>query len=362
MLRALLYTGHEADLTPGMTFESIIRRSAERGYVKEAVGRVEEWVAERLAIHRSPGEPQVQRRGDGRWIMVSERRTDDGGRVAVYSDISELKQREESLSEKSAALEALSGKLAKYLAPQVYDSIFTGRQDVAIASKRKKLTVCFSDIAGFTETTDKMESEDLTQLLNQYLTEMSKIAAQFGATIDKYIGDAIMMFFGDPESRGVKEDALACVKMALAMQKRVGELAEIWRNAGIESPLRCRIGIHTGYCTVGNFGSDDRMDYTMVGGTVNLASRLEHEAPPGGILMSFETYAHVKDEIECEERGRIQVKGIAQPVATYAVAEARSTDAEARHLRLEFDPASMSDDERRNAAAALRRALGVLGG
>jgi hypothetical protein len=82
-----------------MTFESIIRRSAERGYVKEAVGRVEEWVAERLAIHRSPGEPQVQRRGDGRWIMVSERRTDDGGRVAVYSDISELKQREESLSE-----------------------------------------------------------------------------------------------------------------------------------------------------------------------------------------------------------------------------------------------------------------------
>ena len=279
--RALLYTGHEADLTPGMTFESIIRRSAERGFVLEAAGRVEEWVAERLAVHRSPGEPQVQRRGDGRWIMVSERRTDDGGTVAVYSDISELKQREESLSEKSAALEALSGKLAKYLAPQVYNSIFSGRQDVAIASKRKKLTVCFSDIAGFTETTDKMESEDLTQLLNHYLTEMSKIASQYGATIDKYIGDAIMMFFGDPESRGVKQDALACVKMALAMQKRVVELADIWRNAGIEIPLRCRIGIHTGYCTVGNFGSEDRMDYTIIGGAVNLASRLEHEAPPG---------------------------------------------------------------------------------
>ena len=149
--RELLYTGHEADLTPGMTFESIIRRSAERGFVKDAEGRVEEWVAERLAQHRNPGEPQVQRRSDGRWIMVSERRTEDGGTVAVYSDITELKQREENLSEKSAALEALSGKLAKYLAPQVYNSIFTGRQDVAIASKRKKLTVCFSDIAGFTE-------------------------------------------------------------------------------------------------------------------------------------------------------------------------------------------------------------------
>ena len=199
-------------MTPGMTFESIIRRSAERGYVKDAEGRVEEWIAERLAQHRNPGEPQVQRRSDGRWIMVSERRTEDGGTVAVYSDITELKQREENLSEKSAALEALSGKLAKYLAPQVYNSIFTGSQDVAIASKRKKLTVCFSDIAGFTETTDKMESEDLTQLLNHYLTEMSKIALQYGATIDKYVGDAIVMFFGDPETRGVKEDALACVE------------------------------------------------------------------------------------------------------------------------------------------------------
>ncbi len=282
--RGLLYAGHESAVTPGMTFESIIRRSAAQGSVKDAEGRVEEWVAERLAQHRNPGEPQVQRRGDGRWIMVSERRTEDGGTVAVYSDITELKQREANLSEKSAALEALSGKLAKYLAPQVYNSIFAGRQDVAIASKRKKLTVCFSDIAGFTETTDKMESEDLTQLLNHYLTEMSKIALQYGATIDKYVGDAIMMFFGDPESRGVKEDALACVTMALAMQKRIGELAGAWRDAGIETPLRCRIGIHTGYCTVGNFGSEDRMDYTIVGGAVNLASRLEHEAPPGGVL------------------------------------------------------------------------------
>ena len=360
--RNLLYPSLDVDLSVGTTFESIIRWAAERGYIKDAEGRVEEWIAERLEQHRNPGPPQIQQRGNGRWVMVSERRTEDGGTVSVYSDITELKRREQDLTEKSNALAALSTKLAKYLAPQVYDSIFTGQQDVKIVSKRKKLTVCFSDLVGFTEITDKMESEDLTHLLNHYLTEMSKIALQYGATIDKYVGDAIVMFFGDPATLGVKEDALACVQMAIAMQKRVGELAEEWRNIGIETPLQCRIGINTGYCTVGNFGSEDRMDYTMVGGTVNLASRLEHEATPGGVLISFETYAHVKDDVRCEERGHVQVKGITQPVATYAVVGPMQDPERAgtEHLRLEFDADRMSDDERKVAADALRRALGLL--
>jgi PAS domain S-box-containing protein len=360
--RNLLYPNLEIDLSAGTTFESIIRRAAERGYVKDAEGRIEEWIAERLQQHRNPGEPQVQQRTIGRWVMVSERRTEDGGTVSVYSDITELKQREQDLTEKSKALAGLSSKLAKYLAPQVYDSIFTGQQDVKIVSKRKKLTVCFSDLVGFTEITDKMESEDLTQLLNHYLTEMSKIALQYGATIDKYVGDAIVMFFGDPATLGVKEDALACVQMAIAMQRRVGELAHEWNNQGIAVPLSCRIGIHTGYCTVGNFGSDDRMDYTMVGGTVNLASRLEHEAPPGGVLISFETYALVKDIVRCEECGQVQVKGIAEPVATYAVLGLNQGPEHAgtTHLRLELEVDRMSDDERKSAADALRRALGLL--
>ncbi|RWL12430.1 MAG: HAMP domain-containing protein [Mesorhizobium sp.] len=366
--RELLYSDLAIELTPGTTFEHIIRRSAERGYIKDAEGRFEEWVAERLSRHRNPAEPWVQQRGDGRWVLINERRITGGGTVAVYSDITELKQREENLAEKSAALEALSSKLAKYLAPQVYNSIFTGRQDVRIASQRKKLTICFSDIAGFTEATDKMESEVLTQLLNHYLTEMSKIASDHGATIDKYVGDAILMFFGDPETRGVKEDAFACVQMALAMQKRMSELAEIWRDIGIETPLRCRIGIHTDYCTVGNFGSEDRMDYTIIGGAVNLASRLEQEAQPGTVLISYETFAQVKDMIDCDELGHIHVKGIAYPVATYRVidlkanlvAAHRSVRTELPHLRLEAEPELMSADERDQAATALRDVLDQL--
>ena len=177
----------------------------------------------------------------------------------------------------------------------------------------------FSDIADFTATTDDLESEELTGLLNHYLTEMSKIALEHGATIDKYIGDAILAFFGDPETRGVKEDAMACVNMAIAMQRRMRELQSEWRDAGLEKPFQLRIGISTGYCTVGNFGSEDRMDYTIIGSEVNLASRLQSHAEPGSILISHETYSLVKDIVLAEEQDPIQAKGFAKPVRNYKV-------------------------------------------
>lgn len=366
--RAILYPGLAFDLAPGMTFESIVRRAAEHGLIEEAAGRVEEWVAARIASHRHPTGPHIHQRGDGRWILVSERRTQDGGSVAVYSDITELKNREEQLAEKSRSLETLSNQLAKYLAPQVYSSIFAGKSEVKIASQRKKLTIFFSDIAGFTEAADKLESEDLTHVLNHYLTEMSRIALAHGATIDKYVGDAIVIFFGDPETRGVKEDALACVKMAIAMRERMAELHEVWRKSGIEEPLRCRIGINTGYCTVGNFGSNDRMDYTIIGGGVNLASRLEGAAAPGTILISYETYALVREEIRCESRGKIKVKGIAYPVAVYAVVDAHEAldrqraliRVEQPNLRLDLNLEDMPADQIDEAARALRAALARL--
>ena len=274
----------------------------------------------------------------------------------------------EELAKKNRELEVLSNKLSKYLSPQVYNSIFTGEQEVGIASQRKKLTVFFSDIANFTETTEKMELEDLTALLNQFLTEMSKVALGHGATVDKYEGDRIMAFFGDPETRGLQQDAIVCVKMALAMQTRMRELGDIWLSMGIEEPLRCRMGIHTGYCTVGNFGSEDRMDYTIVGSTVNLASRLEHEAPIGGILISNETHALVKDEIRCEPRGRVRVKGVAYPIAVHeamglaenAEAQSQPLSADLLHLKLQLDHRLMTAEEQGKARQVLEDALARL--
>jgi adenylate cyclase len=371
----LLYPGMGTP-APGTSFETLIRNTAERGLVKEAEGRVEEWIAERLARHRQPGEPHVQCRSNGHWLQINERRTAEAGTVAVYTDITEIKRAEEEVreakrqadaanelvSEQKRELELLSTKLSKYLSPQVYSSIFTGQRNVEIASSRKKLTVFFSDIADFTATTDDLESEELTGLLNHYLTEMAKIALKHGATIDKYVGDAIMAFFGDPETKGVKEDAIACVNMAIEMQQRVRELQLEWRDAGSEKPFELRIGIHTGYCTVGNFGSEDRMDYTIVGNEVNLAARLQSHADLGSILMSHETYSLVKDIVFAEEQEPIHAKGFAKPVRNYKVlAQFDQLTDQSRVIRKEQDGLRLFLDlQKLDKASAVRTLESVL--
>ena len=216
-------------------------------------------------------------------------------------------------------LASLSMKISRYLSPQIYKSIFSGQKDVTIHTERKKLTIFFSDIQNFTATTERLQPETITQLLNEYFTEMSKIALAYGGTIDKFVGDAILIFFGDPETKGDAEDAKACLRMAIEMQDRIAGLNAKWRNAGIEFPFRVRMGINSGFCNVGNFGSDDRMDYTIIGAEANLAARLQSVAEPGHIVVSYETYALVRDIIVAHELQPITMKGISREVVPYAV-------------------------------------------
>ena len=260
---------------------------------------------------------------------VTERRDEIGRLARVFSGMGQtvlareekldtlVQERTKALAERTEQLETLSTKLSKYLAPQVYASIFQGRQQVEIASNRKKLTVFFSDIVGFTETTENLNSEELTSILNRYLNEMASLALKYGATLDKYVGDAIIAFFGDPETKGVAEDAKACVAMAVEMQQRSAELESQWQDAGLERPFRVRMGINTGFCTVGNFGSQDRMDYTIIGGAVNLAARLESAAEPGKILIAHETWSLVKDAVIAKEMSPLTLKGFGQPLHVY---------------------------------------------
>lgn len=274
----------------------------------------------------------------------------------LYTNLlADLGEQKALVEQKNATLEALSAKLAKYLSPQVYQSIFTGKQQAALETRRKKLTIFFSDIEDFTRTTEDLEAEDLTYILNDYFTEMSRLALEHGATIDKFIGDAMLMFFGDPETRGPEEDAKSCVRMAIAMQRRMRELQARWHARGYERPFRMRIGINTGFCNVGNFGSPDRMDYTIIGGEVNLSARLQSAADPDGILLSFETCALVRDIVATEERPPIAAKGIRREVRPFAVTSIFEGDRDRRVLRIDEEGATVALDlSRLNGASRAR--------
>ena len=262
-----------------------------------------------------------------------------------------LEEAKQEAQEKSAELEILSAKLARYLSPQIYEQIFSGYQDADVTSQRKKLTVFFSDIVGFTDITEHLESEELTSLINFYLNEMSTIALKYGGTIDKYIGDAILIFFGDPETKGYAEDATNCLKMAIEMQQKMQELTNVWgKNFGLKTVLSIRIGINTGFCTVGNFGSENRLDYTVIGSPVNLASRLESSAQPNKIIVSEETYLLVRDLFELEEVGEIKLKGISRPVKYFEVISEQTEDenqliVDSGNLKIELNTALFGDED-----------------
>ena len=228
---------------------------------------------------------------------------------------------QELIAAKTQQLEQLAKRLAQYLSPQIYETIFSGKSIEEDSYSRKNLTVFFSDIVQFTDMSDSLEPEKLATVINSYLSEMTQVALDCGGTIDKFIGDAILVFFGDPKSRGEKQDALAGVDMAIKMQERIKELQGYWKKNGVTNGLNVRMGVTTGYCTVGNFGSSQRMDYTVLGKPVNLAARLESLAAPGQILISDATYALIEQQVDCKFVDEIQPKGFARAVNVYSVQE-----------------------------------------
>lgn len=209
-------------------------------------------------------------------------------------------------------------KLSRYISPTVWSAISEDREKT-LQTDRKRLTIFFSDIKDFSQLSEELEAETLTGLLNTYLSEMSKIVKQYGGTIDKFMGDGIMVIFGDFNSQGIKNDSIRCVSMAIAMRKRMKALQRQWLNQGIEKPLEIRMGINTGYCTVGTFGTSHHLDYTVLGTHVNLASRLESAAQPGEILISHETWSLCRETIMCRDKGEINMKGFSHPVKVYQV-------------------------------------------
>ena len=230
----------------------------------------------------------------------------------------------EIIEEKSRQLESLATRLAKYLSPQIYQSIFENETKGEQTHARKNLTIFLSDIVKFTDLADTLEPERLAAVINTYLSEMSAIAVECGGTIDKFIGDAVLIFFGDPETEGEQEDALKCAEMAIRMMKRVCELNKHWKKLGVVDGLKVRMGISTGFCTVGNFGSDLRLDYTVLGSPVNLAARLQTTAEHNTILIDEYTKDLINSHVNSKYIDDITPKGFARPIPVYRLKDFKS--------------------------------------
>jgi class 3 adenylate cyclase len=205
--------------------------------------------------------------------------------------------------------------LRRYVSPKLAEQILSSGQALGTETQRKTMTILFSDIRNFSALTDSLEPEEIFHLLDKYLSEMTKLIHQYDGTLNKIIGDGLLVFFGDPIP--MMDHAQRAVLMGIDMQKMVGQLREEWLQFGHE--LGIGMGINTGYMTVGNLGSDIYKDYTVIGNQVNVAARLESLAKPGQILISQRTYSKVKGLVEVEKVGEIKVKGIHNPVITYNV-------------------------------------------
>lgn len=208
--------------------------------------------------------------------------------------------------------------LQRYLSPTVVNDIINKKEDLVLGGERIECSILFTDICGFTSLSERLEPEVIVKMLNEYFTEMTRIIFANQGTIDKFIGDAIMAVFGAPVF--TPKSAQNAVKAGVDMLAKLTELQKKWEAEGSPS-FKIRIGINTGVVVAGNLGSIERMDYTVIGDNVNLASRLESNATPMTALISDTTYSKIKDIVVAEEKEPIKVKGKEKPIKTYEVSD-----------------------------------------
>lgn len=221
---------------------------------------------------------------------------------------------EAKVEEQLGELERASG-LRRYLSPQLADSIMSGRMEVGQKPRRRNLTILFADLHDFTPLSQRVEPDELVDMLNEYLTTMTEIVFRYGGTLDKYVGDAIMAFYGDPVP--FADHPARAVKTALEMREQLLELQRSWHV--LQAPLSVAIGISTGYVTVGNIGSPSRLEYTVIGNHVNLASRLADRAKPGQILISERTLVGVEGYVDASEVFNVRLQGVSKRLKVFEI-------------------------------------------
>jgi adenylate cyclase len=237
------------------------------------------------------------------------------------AEVNRLNRRLEARVEEQMAELVRTGELKRFMPHQVAEGLLAGQLRSSEGFERRRLTLLFTDMVGFTDLSDSLEPEELSEVLNEYLQEMTAVAVAHGGTLDNYIGDGVMVIFGAPRRADEQVQAWAAIQAAFEMKRRSEELAEAIRARGIPADLRIRVGVNTGHCTVGVFGSDLLRAYKAVGFPVNVTARLQTEAEPGTILCGFRTYALVKDRVRAEPREPLSLKGAARPVEAWEILE-----------------------------------------
>lgn len=234
-------------------------------------------------------------------------------------EVDRLNRRLEARVEDQMAELVRTGELKRFMPRQIAEGVLAGRLSPEDGFERRKVTVLFADMVGFTDLSDTLEPEELAEVLNDYLREMTAVAFEHDGTMDNYIGDGLMVLFGAPKRADESAQAWAALLAAFAMKERAELLTQTLRSRGIPADLRVRVGVNTGHCTVGILGSELMRAYKAVGFAVNVAARLQSEADPGTVLTGFRTYALVKDRVEAKEREPLTLKGAARPVEAWEI-------------------------------------------
>jgi len=252
-------------------------------------------------------------------LTVNLNRTSDQ-LAELYADLSTLNASLEKKVDDQLDQLHRAEQLRRYLAPQVADAVLEGGASVALTSTRRNLTILFANIRGFTSMSERMEPEELIDGLNQHFTVMTDVVFRHDGTLDKYIGDGVLAFFGDPIP--FEDHAERAVVSALEMRQRLRSLRSRWALRADEE-LNVGIGISTGYVTVGNIGSTTRTEYTVIGNHVRLASYLAQIAGPDQILVSDQTLAapEVRERVHAISLEAITLEGFRQPVNIFEISD-----------------------------------------
>jgi len=214
--------------------------------------------------------------------------------------------------------EMIKRAFTRYVAREVVEEILKDPERMVLTGERREVTVLFCDIRGFTRLAERLSPEEVVSLLNEFYTLMIETTFRHGGTLDKFLGDAVMAVFGAPVRH--PDHAIRAVRTALDMQAATASLNERRRRLG-DDPIRVGIGVSLGEAVAGTVGTEERMEYTVIGDSVNLAARLEAQAKPGRILISQATYERLHDQVKVRDLGGIRVKGKEEEVDVYEVIE-----------------------------------------